>query len=256
MRLRKRNPQGFDIGAISSLAGSVMSCLGMEGSTLNMAMGGIGAHTVGLQGGNPMDGFWQGYNVGALNHTGDNELITYRREADGTLTGEIAEVRVVAQGSSMSSNTFNGIGALGEGMENMKGTFRMTNGRYNGNMPSFKYYESGWRGGSQAQITTYSVSKTGKNIEKFGMAGTVAFGGYEIYQGVQMDGGTYGYNAQHASAEVTGGAVGSWSGAIAGAAIGSAAGPWGTVIGGIVGGVGVGWMGSYVGGRTHNMIVR
>ncbi len=41
------------------------------------------------------------------------------------------------------------------------GTFRLTNGTYNGSELSFKYYSNGWEGGSVADITTYSVSKMG-----------------------------------------------------------------------------------------------
>lgn len=47
-----------------------------------------------------------------------------------------------------------------------KSTFRLTNGAYNGSAFSPKLY-SGWKGGSVARITTYSVSKVG---------GAVSFG--------------------------------------------------------------------------------
>jgi RHS repeat-associated protein len=48
------------------------------------------------------------------------------------------------------------------GMQN--GSFRLTNGQYNGSQFSFKYYETGWKGGSVANITTYSISKLGTGI--------------------------------------------------------------------------------------------
>ena len=48
------------------------------------------------------------------------------------------------------------------GMQN--GSFRLTNGKYNGSQFSFKYYKSGWQGGSVAEITTYSISKLGKGV--------------------------------------------------------------------------------------------
>lgn len=49
-------------------------------------------------------------------------------------------------------------------MEDIKGSFRLTDGKKNGNNFSFKYYKSGWKGGSRAQIKTYNVEKIGNRI--------------------------------------------------------------------------------------------
>ena len=51
-------------------------------------------------------------------------------------------------------------------MEDIKGSFRLTDGKKNGNNFSFKYYKSGWKGGSRARIKTYNVEKIGNNIHK------------------------------------------------------------------------------------------
>jgi phage tail tape-measure protein len=134
---------------------------------------------------------------------------------------------------------------MGEGMTRTGGNFAFRNGvthypRFYGNQ----------------YTTVHSMAKWGGRLGKAGGAAGVVTGGVQVYQGMKADGGNYGYNAQHASAEVAGGAVGGWAGAITGAAIGSAGGPVGIVVGGIVGAVGVGWAGSYVGGRTHDLIVK
>jgi hypothetical protein len=49
-------------------------------------------------------------------------------------------------------------------MEMTPGSFRITDGKKNGNNFSLKYYESGWNGGSKAQIKTYNFEKIGKKF--------------------------------------------------------------------------------------------
>ena len=58
----------------------------------------------------------------------------------------------------------------------VEGSFRLTNGAYNGNAWSPKYYSSAWRGGSRARISTYNIGKIGKTLGK-----------YSFYLGVAMD---------------------------------------------------------------------
>ncbi|MBF0575496.1 hypothetical protein [Dysgonomonas sp. GY617] len=58
----------------------------------------------------------------------------------------------------------------------MQGSFRLTNGLYNGSQLSPKYYKTGWTGGSIARIKTYNIAKLGK------FAGKMAIG-----VGVGMD---------------------------------------------------------------------
>ena len=57
---------------------------------------------------------------------------------------------------------FSASGVAGSFLENSNATFRITNGAYNGSQISPKIYSSGWKGGSKAKITTYSLSKVGK----------------------------------------------------------------------------------------------
>ncbi|MCQ9634067.1 hypothetical protein MP477_03760 [Chryseobacterium sp. WG23] len=52
----------------------------------------------------------------------------------------------------------------------IEGSFRLTNGVYNGNVWSPKYYSSAWTGGSRARITTYNFGKIGS------LLGKVSFG--------------------------------------------------------------------------------
>ncbi|WP_159479090.1 hypothetical protein [Chryseobacterium sp. 18068] len=96
--------------------------------------------------------------------------------------------------------------------EASRGSFRLTNGAYNGSIFSPKYYQSAWTGGSRARITTYNISKIGS------IAGKASFGA-----GVIMDGiGVYNYknnpnspNTVHpakAGLNTTIGAIGVWGG--------------------------------------------
>ena len=64
------------------------------------------------------------------------------------------------------------LGAAGTGLENTVGSFRLTNGAYNGSKWSPKYYSSGWTGGSRARITTYNIGRVGKLIGRI----SVGFG--------------------------------------------------------------------------------
>src|SRR5690606_1014807 len=56
------------------------------------------------------------------------------------------------------------VGTMGTGLEYTPGSFRVTNGAYNGNVFSPKYYASGWTGGSVARINTYNIAKIGKGL--------------------------------------------------------------------------------------------
>ena len=75
--------------------------------------------------------------------------------------------------------------------------------------------------------------------------------GYKVYQ----DDWNYGYNAQHKTAEVAGGALGAWGGAVAGAKLGGILtapwGGWGAIPGGIIGAVVFGCIGAEAGGATY-----
>ena len=143
----------------------------------------------------------------------------------------------------------NGVGGFGSGLQAMGGSFRLTNGAYNGSFMSLKHYASGWKGGSVAQITTYNSTSWGRRIGRGSLIGGGIIGGVEIGYGMYQDGG-FGYNAAHATGRTAGGLAGGWAGGVTGATIGLAFGPLGAIVGGILGGIGVGSAGSYVGGRT------
>jgi hypothetical protein len=77
-------------------------------------------------------------------------------------------------GPGGKGNWFFGTSATAAGY--VEGSFRLTNGAYNGNAWSPKYYPSAWRGGSRARISTYNIGKIGKTLGK-----------YSFYLGVAMD---------------------------------------------------------------------
>ena len=77
-----------------------------------------------------------------------------------------------------SDYALSGISLLGTAAELRGGSFRLTNGAYNGNFLSPKYYSSGWRGGSVARISTYNLAKVGK---MFG------FFGYGVYTAINLN---------------------------------------------------------------------
>jgi RHS repeat-associated protein len=142
------------------------------------------------------------------------------------------------------------IEGFGTGMEKIQGTFRITNGLYNGSEFSPKFYSSGWLGGSMANITTYNVAKWGGRIFKGSIIISGALGAYNIYDGVQEDGGTFGLKAQVATGRTIGGIGGGIAGAEMGAAIGVWFGGFGAIPGAIIGGVIGGWLGSEAGEAT------
>ena len=146
-----------------------------------------------------------------------------------------------------------GTGGLGGGLTKQGGSLRLTNGAYNGNALSLKYYESGWTGGSKAQIKTYNLSSAGKVIGKVGTAGTVAIGLYDIGTNAYQEGG-FGTQTQRAAGRAVGSLAGGYGGAYVGAAIGSLFGGVGAIPGGVIGGLLGGWGGSKAGEKAVERI--
>jgi hypothetical protein len=156
-----------------------------------------------------------------------------------------------------------GADVLGE-VKSKGGSFRLTNGGYNGNAISPKYYGSNWNGGSTAGIKTYNVSKVLRNGT---IVTTVVLGAIEMGQGISQDynnyqdnGYTNGKNTAVASGKVVGGGIGAWAGAKGGAAIGAAFGSVvpivGTGVGAIVGGIFGAFIGSEVGSSVGKNAVQ
>jgi hypothetical protein len=144
-------------------------------------------------------------------------------------------------GISGGLNAFSG---LGTGMRDMGGTFRLTNGTYNGSQISLRHYDSNWQGGSRARITTYSMKGWGRGIVR-GTAGvSVVLGGVDIWQGIAADGNTFGTNAKKATGRTAGGLAGGWAGAKICGSIGACFGPWGLFSGAVIGGVVFGFLGA------------
>jgi RHS repeat-associated protein len=150
----------------------------------------------------------------------------------------------------------NGIGGGAEGAGNISGTFRLQGGANNSKLFSPKYYPSGFTGAGST-VTTYSFSKIAA-VGKVTTVVSVAMSAYNVYEGVQLDGGTYGDNAQIATGKAVGGISGAWLGAKSGASIGASIGIWfdgvgvipGTIIGGVVGGIIGGFTGDAIGGKV------
>lgn len=130
--------------------------------------------------------------------------------------------------------------------DHAKSTYRFTNGKKNGNKFSFKVYESGWRGGSRAQIRTHQT----KNAAKVAGKAAGVLGGI-----VSLENLCDAYEEDKKEERRTGevccdnfakclyeegfGMAGSY----AGTAIGSLAGPIGAAVGSVVGGIAGGFLG-------------
>lgn len=145
----------------------------------------------------------------------NNELINENKEEDEYIT--IENINTVVDG-------------IADGMKESKASFRLTDGK-KGNNISFKYYKSGWNGGSKAGINTYKNSTIGKKIKRYTFWLGIFYSGKNIYEGYEEDGEKFGDNAKIALYEEGS----SWVGGKLFAAFGSIFGPIGTVIGSIIG---------------------
>ena len=102
-------------------------------------------------------------------------------------------------------------------------------------------------------VRTIALAKYGAKIGKYTGPVGKALSVVKVGIGVYEDGGTYGHNAQVATANVAGGmagaAAGAWAVGKIGAGIGSFVGPEGTAAGLIIGGIVGGVVGGYFGGE-------
>jgi RHS repeat-associated protein len=219
--------------------------------------GGWGEATVKAGYNNGQAGFWVGKSIpgeGANGETLAEAKVT--REFFSLNYGESNS----AGGVELAVHFNDALGGFGTGLGYSSASFRLTNGTYNGSEFSFKYYSSGWEGGSRARISTYEVAGFGEGLAKGSFIAGVVLGGITVYQGIEKDGETYGSNAQLATGNAVGGLVGGWAGAETGAAIGASVGVWffgagavpGAIIGGIIGGV----IGGMAGGEAGEDVVR
>lgn len=178
---------GFAIGALSSLAGSIIP----NSPYLPFVTGAVGAGTAWAFGENPMSGFSQGFAIGTLNHSwkgADGREVPHFHEADGTifdLREHTFSTLVVTPNNAFveASILLGALGSLGNFGERSKATFRLTNGNYNGNVFSPKIYPKGWNGGSVADITTYKLSSLGKGLSTGAAVFSTGISYYEIGTG-------------------------------------------------------------------------
>ncbi len=247
--------QGFGTNAISSFAGSGLSALGMSNKFLPYTMGGIGALSAYGFGGDPLNGFWQGYGIGRWNHTGSGT-------DDDPYVLDEAVVEVQGYYVLKDMAPYNDlIGNIGVGLANDRGNYGFTKNwrlRYYSVTPTGHVF----RGNQYMKV--YSVAKAGKMLGKASGWVGIGLGAYEIGTTYQME-GEFGYNSQLATVELAGGSAGGWAGAYLGAKAGALAGTHvypgpGTLIGGIVGGVIGGfagsWGGSAAGGAVYKGVVK
>ena len=97
-------------------------------------------------------------------------------------------------------------------------------------------------------VTTISVATKYRGLVKGikigGPAIGIVTGGYDIYQGIQQDGGEFGYNAQRQTA-----------GAFIGSFFGGVGAVPGAIIGGFIGGAFGAFGGGYAGGEAAKAII-
>ena len=156
----------------------------------------------------------------------NNELINENKEEDEYIT--IENINTVVDG-------------IADGMKKSKASFRLTDGK-KGNKISFKYYKSGWNGGSKAGINTYLNSKIGKKIKKYTVPIGLYFSYKNIEDGYKEDGKKIGENFIIAFCEE----ISSYVGGGIGAFIGTCFGPIGTAIGAILGSFCCGAIGKFI----------
>jgi len=138
------------------------------------------------------------------------------------------------RGHSGAGMIFDGIGGLGAGMQQMGGTFRLTGGAHGGNVWSPRYYSSGWRGGSVARITTYSMANWGRSM---GFVGT-GLGVGQMVHIMYQDDWSFNREAQLKAAMTLGSSLG--------AKIGAGLGAKAFGFGAIPGAIGGSWIGGQV----------
>ncbi len=156
--------------------------------------------------------------------------------------------------------------AFMSGLEGMTGQFGNINLGSNGSSYFRQSSGSIFRGNQYVSVTSAASKYSG--LTKFskwgGLATGVALGGYEVYQGVQQDGGTYGYNAQVQTVGALGALGAGALGADIGAKIGAGVGVWfggvgavpGAIIGGIIGGGFGAWSGDYFGEAAAKTVIK
>ena len=186
---------------------------------------------------------------------------TYGKGADGVVKCVLVAPETHYVLSSVGKLS-DGLGGSASGMERCNGSFRLTNGKYNNSQISPRYYESNWKGGSRAKITTYNMAKSGKWLGRGTFFVSVAIGACDVYGAYEEDGGQIGVNTKRESTKTVGAIAGAWAGGELGAYVGGSIGLFvggvgavpGALIGGAVGGILGGIAGSDFGQFIANEI--
>ncbi len=113
-------------------------------------------------------------------------------------------------------------------------------------------------------LASVKYAKFARAAKIGGWAAGTATGIYEVMQGVEQDGGTFGYNAQVQTAGAIGSVAGGIGGAKLGAAVGAGIGAWfggigavpGAILGGLIGGGGGSWAGDYYGEQAAKAMLK
>jgi RHS repeat-associated protein len=128
-----------------------------------------------------------------------------------------------------------------------------------------KYNKMSWGGNryTGARARAFRMGRIYKWLGRGTVIGSGIYGGFDAYNGYQMDGENFGYNFQYAAASNTGNIAGGWAGAWIGfksfgfggtALCGPACGITGAIIGGFVGGLGGGFLGGSLGESGVNYL--
>lgn len=126
--------------------------------------------------------------------------------------------------STSEINTYSSF--LATGIEKTPGSFRLTNGAYNGSSFSPKYYASAWAGGSTARITTYNIGKIGKGIGQVGFGAGVLLDTYGVAN--YYNNGSQHSNSVHPGKAAVNTGMGAW---------GLLGGPYGAIMSGAYSGI-------------------
>ena len=140
-----------------------------------------------------------------------------------------------------------------EGATSSQGYWLGKNGKYN----SLEWGGNRYTGSRASALKDAKFFKAAGKATIFVSAGV---GVYSTLEGIQADGGEFGYNAQSAAFSSAGSIAGGIAGAKGGAAVGAAIGVWfggvgavpGAVIGGVIGGIGGSLFGDYAGRSAVN----
>lgn len=125
-----------------------------------------------------------------------------------------------------------------------------------------RYYRMDWGGNQHTASRAGALSRAAfyRNAGRATVFLSASIGVYSTFEGCQLDGGQFGYNAQKAAVSSAGSLVGGIAGAKAGALIGGGIGAFfggigavpGGVIGGLIGGIGGSLFGGYAGESAVN----